>query len=151
VWGGGGRDTDDDAVPAARAATPGWVWTERSPENPSPDLWAELCGAHVVITHAGQNAVADVAAARAAAVVVAQDRPHGEQVATARALTRLGIADGHATWPPAEQWAALLDRAGRHGGEGWSRWSSGRGAEDAAASLDALASGLRADRAGRRP
>ena len=141
LWGAGGRDTDASAVDAARRATPGWTWTERSPDRPSPDLWAELCAADVVVTHAGQNAVADVAAARAPAVVVAQRRPFGEQAATARALSRLDIADGHTTWPSADRWDDVLEAARRRGGEGWARWSSGHGARDAAARLDALAAG----------
>lgn len=139
LWGAGGRDVDASCVEAARRATPGWTWTERSPEQPSPDLWAELCAADVVVTHAGQNAVADVAAARAPAIVIAQSRPFDEQAATTRALSRLGIADGHATWPSPDRWAGLLDAAHRRGGEGWSRWSSGHGARDAAESLDAVA------------
>jgi len=139
LWGAGGRDAAPSVVDAARRATPGWTWTERSPEQPSPDLWAELCAADVVVTHAGQNAVADVAAARAPAIVIAQRRPFDEQAATARALTRMGIADGHTSWPSPDRWAGLLDAAHRRGGEGWSRWSSGHGARDAAQSLDALA------------
>jgi Glycosyltransferase family 28 C-terminal domain len=141
LWGAGGRDADVSSVDAARAATPGWIWTERSPGRPSPDLWAELCAADVVVTHAGQNAVADVAAARAPAVVVAQHRPFGEQAATARALSRLGIADGHTSWPSAHRWNEVLEVARRRGGAGWARWSSGRGAHDAAAHLDLLAAG----------
>jgi hypothetical protein len=139
LWGAGGRDADASSVAAARRATPGWTWTERSPDQPSPDLWAELCAADVVVTHAGQNAVAEVAAARAPAVVIAQRRPFDEQAATARALSRLEIADGHTTWPSPDRWAGLLDAAHRRGGEGWSRWSTGHGARDAAVSLDALA------------
>lgn len=139
VWGAGGRDTDAGAVAAARAATPGWEWTERSPADPSPDLWHELCTADVVVTHAGQNAVADVAAARAPAVVVSQQRPFGEQEATVRAVQRLGVATGHVGWPPAERWPGLLDDAVRRGGAAWERWSTGVGAQDAAAWLDALA------------
>ena len=141
LWGGGGRDADASSVEAARRATPGWDWTERSPHRPSPDLWAELCGADVVVTHAGQNAVADVAAARAPAVVVAQGRPFREQEATAAALTRLGIADGHRSWPSADRWVDVLEGAHRRGGAGWSRWSTGTGARAAAGHLDALAAG----------
>jgi hypothetical protein len=141
LWGAGGRDTDPAAVTAARGATPGWTWTERSPEHPSADLWAELCAADVVVTHGGQNAVADVAAARAPAVVIAQGRPFDEQAATARALSRLGIAHGLTRWPDPDRWAGLLDEAHRRGGEGWSRWSTGHGALDAATRLDALVAG----------
>ncbi|WP_377644851.1 hypothetical protein [Oryzobacter terrae] len=139
LWGAGGRDVDDAAVRAAQEATPGWRWTERSPDAPSPDLWLELCTADVVVTHAGQNAVADVAAARAPAVVLAQHRPHGEQQATVEALSRLDVADGRSTWPSAREWPDLLDRAQRRGGGGWERWSTGRGALAAATHLDALA------------
>lgn len=143
LWGAGGRDADAASVDAARAATPGWAWTERSPGRPSPDLWAELCAADVVVTHAGQNAVADVAAARAPAVVVAQRRPFGEQAATAKALSRLDIAGGHTSWPSPDRWSDVLEKAHRRGGGGWARWSSGRGALDAAAHLDVLAAGQR--------
>ncbi|MGG5258139.1 glycosyltransferase [Phycicoccus avicenniae] len=142
VWGGGGRDVLAEDVAAARAATPGWDWVERSPAHPSPDLWHELCTATVVVTHAGQNAVADVAAARAPAVVVAQHRPFGEQEATARAVRRLGVAEGVTRWPAPQEWPALLERSVRRGGHGWARWSTGRGAADAAAWLDALARDL---------
>ncbi|QIM21766.1 hypothetical protein G7075_12570 [Phycicoccus sp. HDW14] len=145
VWGAGGRDTGAGAVDAARAATPGWTWSECSPAHPSPDLWRDLCAADVVVTHAGQNAVADVAAARAAAVVVAQRRPFDEQDATAAAVSRMRVADGHTSWPEPGDWPGVLERAVRRGGRGWSRWSTGRGAQDAAAWLDDLAAG----RAGR--
>jgi hypothetical protein len=143
LWGAGGRDVDDASVEAARRSIPGWEWTERSPEHPSPDLWSDLCSADVVVTHAGQNAVADVAAARAPAVVIAQRRPFDEQAATAKALSRLGIADGRTHWPSADSWPDILEGAHHRGGEGWSRWSTGHGARDAARHLDALAAGHR--------
>jgi hypothetical protein len=140
LWGSGGRSADSGAVAAARAATPGWDWVERDPaSSPSPDLWAELCAADVVVTHAGQNAVAEVAAARRPAVVVAQARPFGEQEATAAAVSRLGAAVGLESWPPAAEWPAVLERAAALGGAGWSRWSTGDGARRAAAHLEALA------------
>ncbi|CAN7251616.1 glycosyltransferase [Terrabacter sp. LjRoot27] len=139
LWGGGGRSTSDDDVAAARAATPGWEWIERGPGSPSPDLWADLESADVVVTHGGQNAVAEVAAARRPAVVVAQPRPFDEQVTTAAAVDRLGAAVGVAAWPPAPAWPGLLERALDRGGEGWRRWSTGQGAICAAAGLDELA------------
>jgi hypothetical protein len=140
LWGSGGRTADSDAVAAARAATPGWDWVERHPaSSPSPDLWAELCAADVVVTHAGQNAVAEVAAARRPAVVIAQARPFGEQEATAAAVSRLGAAVGLESWPPGAQWPAVLERAAALGGSGWRRWSTGDGARRAASHLEALA------------
>ena len=140
LWGSGGRTAGGDAVAAARAATPDWDWLERDPaSSPSPDLWTELATADVVVTHAGQNAVAEVAAARRPAVVVAQSRPFGEQEATAAAVDRLGAAVGLAQWPPAAGWPALLERAAALGGSGWARWSTGDGAGKAARHLEALA------------
>ena len=130
-------------VEAARTATPGWAWTERSPDRPSPDLWAELCAADVVVTHAGQNAVADVAAARAPAVVVAPtpplrraggDRAGPEPVGNRR---RAHLVAGP------DRWGDVLDGAHRRGGAGWSRWSTGYGAGRRPPALDALAAGRR--------
>ncbi|WP_020143330.1 glycosyltransferase [Terracoccus sp. 273MFTsu3.1] len=139
LWGGGGRSTSAVEVAAARAATPGWEWVERGPDSPSPDLWADLESADVVVTHGGQNAVAEVAAARRPAIVVAQPRPFDEQVATAAAVDRLGAAVGVPAWPLATAWPGLLEQALDRGGEGWRRWSTGNGAASAAARLDELA------------
>jgi hypothetical protein len=140
VWGAGGTDVTRADVAAARAATPGWQWVVRSPSSPSPDLWSELHAADVVVTHAGQGAVADVAAARRPAVIVPQYRPFDEQGATAAAVSRLGAAVGLRRWPhhPAD-WPGLLDRALATGGGGWSVWSSGQGATEAARRIDAMA------------
>lgn len=143
LWGAGGRDAGPEEVAAARAATPGWTWVERGPDTPSPDLWRELGEADVVVTHAGQNAVAEVAAARRPAVVVAQSRPFGEQRATAFAVDELGAAVGLPSWPDGEAWPDLLAQAVARGGEGWRRWSTGQGAVDAAAHLDQLAAAQR--------
>ena len=139
LWGGGGRSTSAVEVAAAQAATPGWEWVERGPASPSPDLWADLESADVVVTHGGQNAVAEVAAARRPAVVVAQPRPFDEQMATAAAIDRLGAAVGVPAWPLDAAWPDLLERALDRGGEGWRRWSTGHGAASAAARLDELA------------
>ena len=140
VWGAGGTDVTDADVAAARAATPGWQWIVRSPRSPSADLWSDLETADVVVTHAGQGAVADVAAAHRPAVVVPQQRPFDEQGATAAAVARLGAAVGLRRWPQDPlDWPRLLDQAIATGGDGWNRWSSGNGAAEAAARLDSMA------------
>lgn len=138
LWGSGGRAVTPDQVRAARAATPGWEWVERAPGS-GADVLAELHAADVVVTHAGLGALAEVAAARRPAVVVAQPRPFDEQAASARVLDRHAIAVGLEEWPEAPAWPWLLDRARALGGDGWSRWSSGRGAASAAEHLDTLA------------
>lgn len=135
--GSGGRDISTAEVAAARAASPGWQWTTLGgPDGRwSADPWPALCAADVVVTHAGQNALAECAAARRPAVVVPQERPFGEQAATGRALTRGRLAVVATRWPKARDWTALLEQARVHGGECWSRWAPGDGAAHAACAL----------------
>ncbi|SDO77283.1 Glycosyltransferase family 28 C-terminal domain-containing protein [Pedococcus dokdonensis] len=136
LWGAGGRTTTAADVDAARAATPTWTWVERVPGVPGDgSIWEALASADVVVTHGGQNAVAEVAAARRPAVVVAQPRPFDEQVATARAVESRQIAVGLSAWPSADEWPDLLERAISRGGAGWAQWSTGHGAAVAAAHL----------------
>jgi len=141
VWGRGGTEVGDAQIDAARAATPGWAWTVRTPDAPSPDLWRELHEATVVVTHGGNNAVAELSAVRAHAVVVAQPRPHDEQEATAAALDRAGICVGLARWPEAHEWPGLLARALTLGGGRWERWRHGDGAHRAARAMEELLGG----------
>ena len=110
---------------------PGTRWVD--------DPWPLLCAADVVVTHAGQNAIADVAASRRPAVVIAQPRPHDEQLATARALHDARLAVVRPSWPAPEDWSAVLEAAAELGGGGWERWSTGTGAEQAATVLEELA------------
>ena len=146
LWGAGGLDDTADQLCAAAAATPDRHWVVAGPAGAGgppnltwlgwvEDVWAELSAAGTVVTHAGQNALAEVAAARRPAVVVPQRRPHGEQVTTARALA--GVAATVGTWPEPGAWPALL--AAVPDGSGWAAWSSGTAATRAAALLDGLA------------
>ncbi|WP_299519445.1 hypothetical protein [uncultured Serinicoccus sp.] len=142
LWGHGGEPLSPAQLQEARSATPGWTWVVRGGGHPSsPDLPAELCRADVVVCHAGQGAVADVALARRPAVALAQPRPFDEQVATAEALSRLEIAATAEGWPAGARWPGLLSRALELGGQGWSRWGQD-GAGTAAGHLDALADSL---------
>ena len=136
VWGSGGSDVCLTDIAAAQAATPGYQWTFRTPQNPSPDVWREMGEAAVVVTHGGQNAVAEVAAARRPAVVVAQDRPHREQIATAAALVRGDVCTAVPRWPEPRHWPSLLASAEQRGGDAWATWNPGNGAEVAARFLD---------------
>lgn len=146
VWGSGGDPLPEDALAAARGATPGWEWTVRGGGHPaSEDLAADLLAADVVVCHAGQGSVADVAWARRPAVVLAQPRPFDEQDATVHALDHLGLAAVGHGWPLAHRWPELLDRALQLGGEGWSRWGAD-GAVEAAERLRTLAERLGAHR-----
>ena len=137
--GAGGSGPDAALLTAARASTPDWTWTvlDGTPEGWVDDPWPLICAADVVITHAGQNALADVAAAGRPAIVVPQDRPHDEQLWAARALERDGdypvlVLDTF----PASGWEALLERAATLDGGAWRRWNDGAGAVRAARVLD---------------
>jgi hypothetical protein len=147
LWGSGGRDVSDEQFRAARAATPGWTWEFRVPgsalgEAAGEDVWDALQRAEVVVVHGGHNAVAEVAAARRAAVVVAQERPFAEQLRRTELLRAEGLVAVDA-WPAPDRWPDLLERARAVGAEPWRRWAPGDGAERAAAFLDAAV-----DRAG---
>ncbi len=149
LWGTGGLAVSPDQLHAAAAATPRWRWNVAGPVRSGDagadqanlrrhgwvaDPWPLLNDAGVVITHAGQNALAEVAAARRAAIVIPQSRPFDEQRATAAALIRARLGVVVPSWPEPSRWRALLDRARTRGGD-WAKWSSGDGAARAAAVL----------------
>ncbi|MFC8956609.1 glycosyltransferase [Streptomyces sp. NPDC057101] len=141
LLGAGGAEVTEADLRTAAEATPGWNWTVLGgPGDWSDDPWPLLCRADVVVTHAGQNAVAECAAARTPAVIVPQSRPHGEQHATARALAAGGLATVRDHWPEPRDWPGVLDEAVRTGGQRWDLWAPGDGAERAARLLDRLAS-----------
>ena len=72
LGGRGGCDFDQATVDTTAAQIPEIDWKALGLRGgPSTDdLWPEICAADVVITHAGQNCVADVAAARRPAIVI---------------------------------------------------------------------------------
>ena len=88
--GGDGRDPRWDAV---RDRLTGVDWVELGGPGGRwvADPWEELCRADVVVSAAGQSSVADIAAADAHLVAVPEERPFGEQDATAHNLARLGL------------------------------------------------------------
>jgi hypothetical protein len=150
--GAGGQPAAVSDIAGLRAATPGWSWVSAcgGHQLDGPGVWRALCEADVVVTHGGQNAVAEVAAARVPAVVVAEPRPFDEQVLTTRALDQMGIAVGLESWPDHDRWPELLGRARGMGGQAWGRWSTGQGARRVAELLDGLAEQGRAVRSAER-
>ncbi|MET1133179.1 MAG: glycosyltransferase [Aeromicrobium sp.] len=135
---GGGGLTDAHLEPA-RAQTPGWEWEVLGGDGPwLADPFPSICDADVVVTHAGQNAIAEVAAARRPAIVIPADRPHDEQRTTARALAA-------GAWPvlvepefPTTGWAERLERAAGLDGARWARWCDGRAPERFATLVDEI-------------
>lgn len=139
---GGAGDPDLAArVSAAANATPGWRWNVigGSPASWVADPWQQLQRAEVVVTAAGQNSIADLAAVDAHAVVVAQDRPFDEQRATARRLDENGLAVVLDAWPEDAEWPDVLDRA-RALTPRWTDWQvTGAAARAAAVIRDVMA------------
>lgn len=134
LLGAGGSEVRHSELAAARAATAEWTWDVLGGPDGRwhADPWPALCAADVVVTHAGQNALAEVAAARRPAVVIAQRRPFNEQHATAEALHRAGIVHRVPAWPTATGWPGVLARAAALDPLGWARWSTGEAAKRAA-------------------
>ncbi|WP_101897181.1 glycosyltransferase [Embleya scabrispora] len=141
LLGAGGSDVSGEELREARAATPEWEWQVLGhPDAPwCEDPWPVLCGADVLVTHGGQNAIAECAAARRPTICIPQDRPFGEQRATGRALAAGGLAVVRPHWPSAAEWPRLLESTRRRDGSRWAMWAPGDGATRAAAVLDAPA------------
>lgn len=148
LLGAGGTDIDAAALREAAASTPGWTWTFLGGPDGRwvDDPWPLLCRADAVLTHAGQNAIAECAAARTPALVIPQDRPHGEQRATARALRAAGLATVRTSWPAPREWQDLLDDTARRPGDRWAAWAPGDGASRAARLLERLSAPARPER-----
>lgn len=110
---------------------PGGTWV--------PDPWPEICSSDVVVSHAGQNAVADIAVAGKPAILIAQERPFGEQVATAGALSLHNLAVTLKEWPALESWPDLITQAQALDRDGWSKWRTSGAAARAARVIESVA------------
>lgn len=140
LLGTGGSDITTAMIDKTRTQCPDWEWTVmgRHVDSWSIDPFEALCDADVVITQAGQNAIAEVAAARTPALVIPAERPYAEQTATARAL-RTG------PWPvtvvddwPKHGWPLLLRRTADLDGAAWASWSDGDAATRLATIIEEL-------------
>jgi UDP-N-acetylglucosamine:LPS N-acetylglucosamine transferase len=101
---------------------------------------ARHCAADVVITHAGQNCVADIAAARRPAIVLPQVRPFNEQYITADTLRSHGLAVATSGWPDANAWRSLIGQAQASDPSRWHRWHTAGAAARAAEAIETPAS-----------
>jgi hypothetical protein len=134
LLGGIGAEHERDATwRMLHAELPDERWSSAGflPGSEVDDPWPLLGRAEVVVSAAGQNSVADIAAASRAAVLVPSERPFDEQAATARALARTGgavVLDSLAD--PAAVAAALALARSRP--SAWASWGVDAGALAAA-------------------
>ncbi len=149
---GGGAAHVLAAGEAALGSLGGWTGEVLGGSSWVTSPFEHLREADVVLTHAGQNAIAEVAAARVPAVVVAQERPFGEQRATARVLTDdawpavvVDAAGGSAAHTGAD-WADLVGRASSLDGDRWQGWVDGGAAGRFADLVEAAVGRTRAAR-----
>lgn len=102
------------------------------------DPTLHLRSASVVIAAAGQNSVADIALTQAPAIIFPQERPFGEQYATAQILEEAGLAVVRHNVPEPGQWEELIKLAARRA-KNWHRWQTTGAAQRAAAVIDRVA------------
>ncbi|EAP98138.1 hypothetical protein JNB_14278 [Janibacter sp. HTCC2649] len=138
----GSEGFDDPDLPAVIArAVPEVDWTVAGAGVWVPDVHKELADSAIVVTHAGQNAIADVAGSRTPAVVVPQRRPFDEQAHMGNLLGSSGMAHvvGADDLEGAD-WRELVHQARAAGGQGWEKWGC-HGASARAASLIEVVAG----------
>lgn len=140
LFGSGGAAVTPEQVARAREATPGWTWRVHGlPGTPwTADVWDALCGADVVVTHAGMNGLAETAAARRPAVVLPQPRPFDEQAETGAVLAGHGLATVRTGWPAPDEWPGLLAAAAASDPQRWSLWNDGGAAARAARAIEKI-------------
>ncbi|MBJ7336946.1 glycosyltransferase [Mycolicibacterium sp.] len=141
LGGAGGSTVDAGMIDLYAADHPQFRWSALGVAGArwSEDPWGELCDADVVVAHAGQSSIADIAAAARPAIVVPQPRPFGEQTATATVLGRSGLAVSLQDWPRSDEWEPLIDRALGLDVDGWQRWQTAGAPARAAAAIDEVA------------
>jgi hypothetical protein len=137
----GACDDFGDQLGDCAAACPGTSWTVigGAESRWADDPWPQICAADVVVTHAGQGAVADVAAAQRRVVVIPQRRPYDEQSATATVLRRHRLATVARHRPDVRAWPGLIAQASASDPEKWTRWEVAGAASRAARAVETTA------------
>lgn len=130
--GRGGDDWSPENWLAVQRACPDHRFVFLGRDSFVDDPMPYLRSTDVVIAAAGQNSVADIAVAGTNAILLPQERPFGEQYATAALLDAAGLAVVADSFPAPEQWPDLLRRATMLEPD-WESWqtsgAAGRAAE----------------------
>lgn len=121
---GGGDNWGAEIAQSLRADLPGMQWVEAGGHHWVAEMGPLLSRAQVVVSHCGQNAVADIAALNVPAVLCPQPRPHAEQEHLGAEISRLGLAKravrSHSDSTPTP-WASLVEQAVQAPTQ-WDRW-----------------------------
>jgi hypothetical protein len=138
---GGADGAFGAAIGDCEQACPGTTWTALGGSSGcwTDDPWPEICTADVIVTHAGQSCVADIAVAKRRAVVMPRPRPFDEQRATAAVLRRHALATVVRGWPDGRAWPSLLARALASEPHRWGRWQVQGAAARAATAIESTA------------
>lgn len=138
---GGGGEAFGLALGDHTRVCPGSTWTQLggSTGRWTDDPWPQICAADVIVTHAGQSCVADVALAKRPAVVIPRPRPFDEQRATAAVLQRYRLATVVQEWPDVRAWPALVAHARSSDPHRWCRWRVEGAAARAATAIESTA------------
>ncbi|GAA5108722.1 glycosyltransferase [Nocardia iowensis] len=139
VSGAGGGGFTAPMIRDCAQRHPQYRWRTAGLDDWVDDLWPDLCAADVVVSHAGQGAVADIAAAAKPAVLIPADRPFDEQHATTTALAEAGLAVAVDGWPGVDDWPALIETARTLDPERWRLWGTNGAAARAASVIDRVA------------
>ncbi|WP_404385978.1 hypothetical protein LL946_06515 [Knoellia locipacati] len=132
---------DPDLPDVIAAAVPEVDWTVVGGRAWVPDVHDHLAHSDVVVTHAGQNAIADVAGWGLPAVVLPQSRPFEEQSHMGAVLASSGMAQVvQLVDVPGARWGDLVRQARTDGGDRWATWGC-EGAAARAASLVEVVAG----------
>lgn len=136
--GGRGISALDIVVEEARVAMPSAEWIRLDGE-PVKSVEQNLREASVVFAHCGQNALAEIAACRTPAVLVAEDRPHNEQHSMAAALRSSGLPVIILAPGDGEDRGAAIAKAQLLDGQRWARFVDGEAAHRTATVISDIA------------
>ncbi|QGU07142.1 undecaprenyldiphospho-muramoylpentapeptide beta-N- acetylglucosaminyltransferase [Corynebacterium occultum] len=137
LQGKGGDNWEERHWAQIAERTPHLDWEILGGANRVADPMPKLRGASVVIAAAGQNSIADIAAAGTPAIILPQPRPFAEQEATARTLADAGLALVPENHPALDEWPELIEKA-RHSTPQWQRWQTQGAAHRAAKILQEI-------------
>jgi hypothetical protein len=136
--GGRGESALTRVVAEARAALPHARWTTLHHANPNTVARALRTYA-VVFTHCGQNAVAEVAAARVPAVFVPEQRPFEDQERLGLQLARMDVPALVTSPGEVIPWPSIIADLAADSGARWSTWVDGLAASRAARIIERVA------------